>query len=127
MICCEATELPDLAVTLYGLTNCDTVRKARRWLLDHQVSITFVDFKKQPPDRELLLRWLKHLPYDSLVNTRGTTWRKLDEASRKAMVDQASAVELLLAHPTLIKRPVLEWQSQLAVGFSDTLYEGFFS
>ena len=112
---------------LYGLTNCDTVRKARRWLADHQVQVSFIDFKKQPPDRELLVQWLKHLPYDSLLNTRGTTWRKLDDAVKKSIVDQASAIDLMLAQPSVIKRPVLEWSDQLAVGFSDSLYQGFFS
>lgn len=114
-------------VRLYGLASCDTVRKARRWLADHQVQVNFVDFKKQPPDRELLLQWLKHLPYDSLLNTRGTTWRKLDETIKKSIVDQASAMDLMLAQPSVIKRPVLEWSDQLAVGFSDSLYQGFFS
>jgi arsenate reductase len=114
-------------VRLYGLANCDTVRKARRWLSDHQVEVSFVDFKKQPPDRELISQWLKHLPYDSLLNTRGTTWRKLDESVRKSIVDQASAVELMLTQPSVIKRPVLEWSDQLAVGFSDSLYQGFFT
>ena len=114
-------------VRLYGLSNCDTVRKARRWLTDHQVQVSFIDFKKQPPDRELLVQWLKHLPYDSLLNTRGTTWRKLDEALKKSIVDQASAIELMLAQPSVIKRSVLEWSDQLAVGFSDSLYQGFFS
>jgi arsenate reductase len=114
-------------VRLYGLANCDTVRKARRWLSDHQVEVSFVDFKKQPPDRDLISQWLKHLPYDSLLNTRGTTWRKLDELVKKSIVDQASAVELMLAQPSVIKRPVLEWSDQLAVGFSDSLYQGFFS
>ena len=114
-------------VRLYGLTNCDTVRKARRWLADHQVQVSFIDFKKQPPDRELLVQWLKHLPYDSLLNTRGTTWRKLDETLKKSIVDQASAIDLMLAQPSVIKRPVLEWSDQLAVGFSDSLYQGFFS
>lgn len=114
-------------VRLYGLANCDTVRKARRWLSDHQVEVSFVDFKKQPPDRDLISQWLKHLPYDSLLNTRGTTWRKLDELVKKSIVDQASAVELMLAQPSVIKRPVLEWSDQLAVGFSDSLYQGLFS
>jgi arsenate reductase len=114
-------------VRLYGLASCDTVRKARRWLSDHQVEVSFVDFKKQPPDRDLISQWLKHLPYDSLLNTRGTTWRKLDELVKKSIVDQASAVELMLAQPSVIKRPVLEWSDQLAVGFSDSLYQGFFS
>lgn len=86
-----------------------------------------MDFKKQPPDRELISQWLKHLPYDSLLNTRGTTWRKLDESVRKSIVDQASAVELMLTQPSVIKRPVLEWSDQLAVGFSDSLYQGFFT
>ena len=112
---------------LFGLTTCDTVRKARRWLAEHNVQVSFIDFKKQPPDRELLLQWLKHLPYDSLLNTRGTTWRKLDETVKKSIVDQASAIDLMLAQPSVIKRPVLEWSDQLAVGFSDSLYQGFFS
>ncbi|MDP4801095.1 MAG: Spx/MgsR family RNA polymerase-binding regulatory protein [Burkholderiaceae bacterium] len=108
---------------IHGIPNCDQVRQARRWLIAHQVGFEFVDIRSAPPLRDQLLAWLKHIPHDSLLNRRGLTWRRLPETVRQGVVDQTSALELMLEHPLLLKRPILEWDEQLAVGFSEPLYE----
>ena len=98
--------------TLYGIPNCDTVKKARAWLNEHGVAHDFHDFKKQGVPEAALDHWLTQLGWDVLVNRKGTTWRLLDEAARSAVVDAASARPVLLAHPSLIKRPVVQWTDQ---------------
>jgi arsenate reductase len=113
-------------IQVFGITQCDQVRSARRWLKNHGLAYSFIDLKAAPPSREVLLDWLKHLPFDSLLNRRGKTWRSLPEEHRRAVVDQGSAVELMLAFPLVIKRPVVLWKDQIAVGFSDALYAGLF-
>lgn len=109
--------------TLYGIANCDTVKRARAWLGAQGVAFTFHDFKRQgvPPDR--LAAWLAGAGADRLVNRQGSTWRQLDEAVRAGVVDAASAQALLLAHPSAIKRPVVEWgDGALTVGFDEAVW-----
>lgn len=108
--------------TLYGIENCDQVRRARQWLRQHDVTVRFHDFRRDGLSRETLERWLSHLPWDALLNRRGLAWRKLDPARRAQVVDQASAIEALLTDPILIKRPVLEAGECLLVGFSEPAY-----
>ena len=104
--------------TLYGIPNCDTDKKARAWLTEHGVSHTFHDFKKQGVPEAALDRWLAAAGHEKLVNRKGTTWRGLDETTRAAVVDNASARALLLQHASVIKRPVLEWaDGSVTVGF----------
>jgi arsenate reductase len=112
--------------TLYGIPNCDTVKKARTWLADQSHAFDFHDFKKQGLARETVAGWLAQLDWEVLVNRRGTTWRKLPEERRAAIVDKASALELMLENPSVIKRPVLEGAGALAVGFSDEQYRRLF-
>ncbi len=98
---------------------CDTVKKARTWLTDHAVDYAFHDFKKQGVPADLLPGWLAAAGWQTLVNRKGTTWRKLDEATRLAVVDDASATALMLANPSVIKRPVVVWgNGAVSVGFS---------
>ncbi len=104
--------------TLYGIPNCDTVKKARTWLTEHGVAHSFHDFKKQGVPEAALDRWLAAAGHEKLVNRKGTTWRGLDEATRTAVVDNASARALLLQHASVIKRPVVEWaDGAVTVGF----------
>ena len=108
-------------VTLYGIPNCDTVKKARAWLTEHGVEHTFHDFKKQGVPEADLDRWLAAAGWEKLVNRKGTTWRGLDEPTRNAVVDNASAHELLVVHASVIKRPVVVWaDGQITVGFDAT-------
>ena len=114
----KTTALPSSGVVVYGIPNCDTVKKARTWLTDHALDYTFHDFKKQGVPADLLPGWLAAAGWQTLVNRKGTTWRKLDEATRLAVVDDASASALMLAQPSVIKRPVIVWpNAPVSVGF----------
>jgi Spx/MgsR family transcriptional regulator len=104
--------------TLYGIANCDTVKRARAWLNAHDVDAAFHDFKKAgvPPAR--LDAWLATVGWERLLNRKGTAWRKLDEAVRIGVVDAPSARAVMLAQPSVIKRPVVEWNADtVTVGF----------
>ena len=96
-------------ITVYGIPNCDTVKRARAWLAEQGLQTTFHDFKKQGVPADQLPGWLQAFGRDKLVNRAGTTWRKLDEAEKAGVVDAASALALMLAQPSVIKRPIVEW------------------
>jgi arsenate reductase len=115
-----------MKITLYGIPNCDTVKKARTWLLDHGIDATFHDFKKQGLSRELAAGWLAQTDWETLVNRKGTTWRKLPDECRAQVVDAAGALELMLEHPSVVKRPVVEGAGPLSVGFSEAQYSQLF-
>jgi len=108
--------------TLYGIPNCDTVKKARTWLAAQGHDVDFHDFKKQGLARATAAAWLEQLDWEVLVNRKGTTWRNLSDERKAAITSKAAALELVLEQPSVIKRPVLERDGQVAVGFSDTLY-----
>jgi len=105
--------------TLYGITNCDTVKRARAWLDEHGVAYTFHDFKKQGVPEPELDRWLASAGWETVLNRRGTMWRRLDEATRAGVTDSASARRALIEHPSLVKRPVVQWtgRTDATVGF----------
>jgi arsenate reductase len=104
-------------ITVYGIPNCDTVKKARAWLTEHGVVHHFHDFKKQGVSESELDRWLAAVGWESVINRKGTTWRQLDEAVRAGVTDVASARAVALANPSLIKRPVVQWTDGITVGF----------
>ena len=108
-----------MTTTLYGIPNCDTVKRARTWLEEHGIVYRFHDFKKQGVPEAELDRWLVSPGWEVLVNRRGTTWRKLDDATRAAVTDTASARAVLIANPSLIRRPVVDWDGV------DTVTTGF--
>ena len=110
---------------LYGIPNCDTVRKARKWLTAHEVDFQFHDFRKDGLSAKQLKHWAQAVGWETLLNRRGQTWRKLS-AKAKADLTEAGALKLMQAEPTLIKRPVLEVKSRVHVGFKDTDYEELF-
>ena len=103
-------------INLYGIPNCDTVKRARAWLAARGVVHRFHDYKKEGVDSERLARWADAAGWEALLNTRGTTFRKLPEADR-AGIDRNNALALMEAHPSLIKRPVVEHPGGLLVGF----------
>jgi Spx/MgsR family transcriptional regulator len=107
-----------MQAVVYGIPNCDTVKKARSWLDGRGIGYRFHDFKKDgvPPDR--LEAWCDRLGWEPLVNRKGTTWRKLDAQAQAAVADASSARALMKAQPSVIKRPVVEWQDgTTTVGF----------
>ena len=105
-------------VTMYGIPNCDTVKKARAWLADKGLDAVFWDFKKQGVPAAELANWAHALGWEPLVNRKGTTWRKLDAATQQAVVDATSAMQLMQSQPSVIKRPVVCWpDGSVSVGF----------
>ncbi|MGX4642407.1 ArsC family reductase [Massilia sp. SYSU DXS3249] len=112
--------------TLYGIPNCDTVKKARTWLAEHGIEFTFHDFKKQGLDRDTAARWLEQMDWETLVNRKGLTWRNLPDERKAAVTDKAGALELMLENTSVIKRPVLEGAGPLSVGFSADHYSRLF-
>jgi arsenate reductase len=111
-----------VTTTLYGIRNCDTMKKAWTWLDQHGVAYDFHDYKKQGIERGRLEAWVAKLGWEVLLNRAGTTFRKLPDADR-AGIDAAKAVELMLAQPSMIKRPVLDAGDDLLVGFKPEAYE----
>lgn len=106
-------------ITLYGIPNCDTVKKARALLTAHGVEHAFHDFKKQGVPADHLARWIDAVGWEKVLNRQGTTWRKLDPAAQAAVQDAASATALLQREASAIKRPVVEWpDGAITVGFS---------
>ena len=111
-------------ITMHGIANCDTIKKAKKWLTDAGIEFAFRDYKKQPPSTEEIQAWCAQVGWETLLNKRGTTWRKLDPALQ-ADVDEAKAVQLLADNPSMIKRPLLIKQQQALVGFKAADYEEF--
>jgi arsenate reductase len=106
-----------MGITVYGIPNCDTVKKARAWLAAHGADYTFHDFKKLGVPADRFDAWVAALGWEPLVNRKGTTWRQLDPATQAAVSDAASAKALVLAQPSVVKRPVVEWPGATTVGF----------
>ena len=106
-----------MTLTVYGIPNCDTVKKARAWLQDQGVVYTFHDYKKQGVPLPQLDAWMRALGWEVLLNRKGTTWRKLDAEQQAAVTDAASARALMRAQPSVIKRPVVEYPGGVLVGF----------
>lgn len=104
------------SIALHGIPNCDSVKKARQWLTDQSLPYHFRDFKKTPPTQAELARWSDALGWEPLLNRKGTTWRGLDAAVQAGVQDAASAIAVMLAHPSSIKRPVLEWTDAAGQG-----------
>ena len=113
-------------VTLYGIPNCDTIKKARNWLRQHEVEFDFHDYRKQGIDMKKLQTMATQLDWEVMLNRCGTTWRALPEDS-KAQIDEASALKLMLDNPAIIKRPILAVGEQLYIGFKPEQYEEIFS
>jgi Spx/MgsR family transcriptional regulator len=111
-----------LTIALYGIPNCDTVRKARAWLDANGVEYLFHDYKKQGADPAKLAAWSDAVGWEALLNRRGTTFRALPDAD-KADIDRARAIRLMEASPSLIKRPVVEHPGGLLVGFAAAEWE----
>ena len=114
-------------LTMYGIKNCDTIKKARRWLEAHQIEYRFHDYRADGLERAQLDTFIAELGWQALLNPRGTTWRKLDESLRNSIDNADAAAALMLEMPAIIKRPLLCAPGQpMLLGFSETLYSDFF-
>ena len=109
-------------IKLYGIPNCDTMKKARRWLADNGIEYEFHDYKKLGVPEKELKNWVRQAGWETVLNKRGTTWRKLDERI-KNNIDEASAIGIMLENPGIIKRPVLESGKLLLIGFKQEDYQ----
>lgn len=109
---------------LYGIPNCNTVKKARDWLDANNISYQFHDFKKQGIDEATIQGWLTQYPWEKLINRAGLTWRGLDDATKSGIIDNASAIALMQAKTSVIKRPILVKDCKiLALGFDENAYK----
>jgi arsenate reductase len=117
---------PHMTRTIYGIKNCDTVKKARAWLDSHGVDYAFHDYKAEGIDKARLQFWAKQVGWETLLNRAGTTFRKLDDGD-KAGLTEAKAIALMLAQPSMIKRPVLDLGARLLVGFKPEVYAAEFA
>jgi len=112
--------------TIYGIPNCDSVKKARKWLETQDIAYTFVDVRENTPPNTQIAHWVSVLGPEKMVNKRSTTWKNMSEDER-AKAQTGDTVGVLLANPTLIKRPVLEHNDVLDVGFKAEAYAAYFS
>lgn len=115
-----------MSVDVYGIPNCDTVKKARSWLEQAGIDYKFHDYKKEGADRAKLEKWVREKGWETLLNRAGTTFRKLPE-DRKQAIDAAKAVDLMLDQPSMIKRPVVETGQALLVGFKEPEWRAAFA
>ena len=111
-----------MSATLYGIKNCDTMKKARAWLDEHSVNYVFHDYKASGIDQSKLKEWCQTAGWERVLNRSGTTFRKLSDSQRTDLTE-ARAIDLMLSQPSMIKRPVLELDGVLLVGFSPETYE----
>ncbi|KZY31945.1 arsenate reductase [Oleiphilus sp. HI0081] len=112
-------------VKIYGIKACDTMKKALTWLESHDIDFEFHDYKKTPIDEQSLEDWLSQVPWDELINKRGTTWRKLSDED-KSDIDNAKAIRLIQSNNSMIKRPVLKIDNQIHLGFKADSYAHLF-
>lgn len=116
--------MSDTPVRLYGIKNCDTMKKALNWVTEHGIEYEFHDYKKDGIDRAKLVEWCKIVGWKSLINVKGTTWKGLTPEQQQVTA-QGQAVALMLEHPSVIRRPVVEANGQLLLGFDPTMFESF--
>ncbi|WP_218353505.1 ArsC family reductase [Alteromonas lipotrueiana] len=115
-----------MTTIVYGIANCDTIKKARKWLTEHNIDFTFHDYRKDGINRQWLEQTESYLGWEVMLNKRGTTYRQLDE-SAKDSIDRESAIELMLSQPAMIKRPILYHNDKMIIGFKASDYEEIFS
>jgi Spx/MgsR family transcriptional regulator len=116
-----------MSVKVFGIPNCGSVKKARTWLEEKKVEVNFHDFKKLGIDEEHLTKWCDALGWERLVNKKGLTWRGLDEKVKEAVKDQHTAVQLMLNHASVIKRPVIETSKAIIIGYDEAKLNKLFS
>ncbi len=109
-------------IKIYGISNCDTIKKTRRWFSENDIDYQFVDFKKSPPNLEFTKYLIEQHGWETIINKRGTTWRKLDKTIQTSM-DAEQAMSLAVAQPSIIKRPIIENNNETWVGFDLAILE----
>jgi len=107
-------------IILYGIPNCDTTRKALTWLKKKNIAFSFHDYKQQGISKQKLEEWCDKLGWETIFNKRSTTWRELSEAEQKKVINQNEAIKLMMGNNSIIKRPVIEFDDKLIIGFNET-------
>jgi Spx/MgsR family transcriptional regulator len=115
-----------MTTKIYGIKNCDTMKKAFKWLDAQGINYDFQDYKKTAPSQDQATNWVNTLGWENVINKRGTTWRKLDEDTKNAMSEEL-AVQVMLENPSIIKRPILEHQDKTLLGFKEAEYQALFN
>ena len=113
-------------IIVFGIKNCDTIKKARNWLTDQGIEYQFHDFRANGIDRDKIETWIQQVGWETVLNRRGTTWRKLDAAIQDT-VNRDNVAALLAEHPAMIKRPVLDIDGDISIGFKPDLYQSIFN
>ena len=111
---------------IYGISNCDTVKKAKNWLDSHNIDYQFHDFRKDGINKDIINVWLNTVAWDKILNKRSTSWCNLDASTQQA-INATNVVDLLIENPTLIKRPVMDVNDIITVGFNSDTYQGIFN
>jgi Spx/MgsR family transcriptional regulator len=111
---------------IYGISNCDTVKKAKNWLDSQNIDYQFHDFRKDGINKDIIYGWLNTVAWDKILNKRSTSWRNLDASTQQA-INATNVVDLLVENPTLIKRPVMDVNDIITVGFNSDTYQGIFN
>jgi Spx/MgsR family transcriptional regulator len=119
----RSAEQEQMTITIYGIKNCDTMKKARAWLDKHKIAYEFHDYKTSGIDRKRLEAWSKEVGWETLLNRAGTTFRKLPDSERENITAR-KAIALMLEQPSMIKRPVLDRDGRLIIGFKPEIYAG---
>jgi len=128
LLCCRARKHKEIAalVTVYGIKNCDTIKKARNWLSDNGIEYCFHDFRADGIDAATIEQWIAQAGWETVLNRRGTTWRKLDSSIQEA-TNSDNVAALLVEHPAMIKRPVLDVEGVINIGFKAEQYQTIFN
>ena len=115
-----------MTITLHGIKNCDSVKKARKWLDAENIDYEFRDFRQVAPSATEIKGWLQHYDWQQVLNKRSTSWKSLSQSERDGVTDATTAIGVIVANPTLIKRPLLTDGKDAWVGFSDAKYQQIF-
>ena len=110
-------------ITVFGITNCTTVKKTCKWLETNKIEYIFWDYKKVGIDKQHLEKWCNKFGWETVLNRSGLMWKKADEKDKVKVVDTAAAIEFMLQTPTSIKRPIIEYQTEILKGFDEAQYE----
>lgn len=111
-------------IKIYGIKNCDTIKKTLRWFESNNLEYQFIDYKKQPPEEPLARDFINTLGWETVINKRGTTWRKLDEETKNTVTDE-TAVSLIMQQPSMIKRPIIEHDGTFLIGYDESQFAQF--
>ncbi len=113
-------------ITVYGIPNCDTIKKTLAWFKQHKINIEFQDYKRSGIGKEKLTGWCKKAGWELLLNKKSTTWRNLSAPAQAKIINQSSAIKLMIENTSIIKRPVIEFRDKIFIGFDEAVFSKYF-